>query len=213
MKVAIAERDIVLDTGAVLPLVVLQEREGAGPFFQAYCTARREPVKTTSPGAFIGNALNALTRSLSDGQSCLVDKDADGKFDHALVVAAGGDLERVHYPITPVGYERLNDEPISSDDEVRIRLTGVSKARAKFRIDIVQRGFTQEFDTIHYGGRVVALRRYSSPIDGKMPFVVRLYGADFAIQSADAAQKTVTLSWPATAPHVRHVLPELIEYR
>lgn len=214
VSVKIGEQSAALASGSLLPLVAVQERQGAGPLLSAYCTPRKSPHKVTGTIGLMGLVSNAVQRSWTDAQTCLIDKDTDGKFDHALLIGDGGALERVPHAIAPVDYVVENDAPISPEDEIRIRLAGVSAKHATFILEIVQRGVSQKFETIDTDRGTVAHRVTKSPIKDKLPFVARIYGADFQIVAADATRKTVKLNWAESAPRdVRRVVPETIRLR
>lgn len=214
VSVRIGEQSLTIANDALLPLVEVQEKPGAGPFFKAYCTARKSPPKLTGAIGVMGLLSNSLHRSWTDAQTCLIDKDSDGKFDYALLIGDGGAMERVPHPIEAVGYAVEKDSPISPGDEVIIRLGSVSVKRVTFTLEITQHGVSQTFDAIAMEDGQSADRVTKASIKEGLPAVVHIFGADFRIVAANAAGKTVKLNWPDEArADVRRTIPELVRIR
>ncbi|MFN4097085.1 MAG: hypothetical protein ACK4GG_09980, partial [Sphingomonas sp.] len=100
----IAQQPLRIEDGALLPLVAVQAQPGTGPFLDVFCTPRKGPKKTMGGMGLLGMVGNALHRSWTDAQTCLIDKDGDGRFDHAMLIGDGGAVERVAHPIQSVGF-------------------------------------------------------------------------------------------------------------
>jgi hypothetical protein len=213
VTVTAGDRTVTLTAGTILPLEGLLERQDSRKFFLAYCTPNKQIMPRVTGDVSLGRELGSmLWRSMTDGQTCLADRDRDGSFEQSMVVGAGWGDERTPRTIEPVGYERLDDAPISPKDEVRIRLTGVSATTATFILDIVQRGTALTFDQVGDGSGATD-RKTKVPIAQGLPIPMEIYGASFEILAVDPRAKTVTIHWPEGASlRVRKVIPDTVEY-
>lgn len=212
--VSIAQQPLRIEDGALLPLVAVQAQAGSGPFLDAFCTPRKGPKKTIGGMGLLGMVGNALQRSWTDAQTCLIDKDGDGKFDHAMLIGDGGAVERVAHPIQPVGFAVEQNVPVGAGNEVRIRLSSVSAKRAIFELQIEQRGKTLTFETIESDGAPAVERWTRVQLGSTYPVAAQIFGADFEVVGSDQSRKSVTIRWPETAPRdARREIPELIVYQ
>jgi hypothetical protein len=93
--------------------------------------------------------------------------------------------------------------PISSGDEVRIVLTGVSTKNkdATFRLDIVQQGETRVFDTAGPTRRITKV-----DVKNGLPARDTIYGAPFDIIGIDGAAQTVSIRWPQDVDTVTPII-------
>lgn len=212
LSVTIAGEPFILNADAPLPLVAVQEQRRAGPFIQAFCTPRKSPPRGAGIGA-MGLLGAALMQSWTDAQTCAIDKDRDGRFDHAMLIGAGGAEERVLYPVAPTPYRIGRDLPNSTDDEMRIRVSGVSAKKVTFILDIVQRGEPQKFQRITGDDGVEAWHVNAIRLDAPFPIAVEIFGADFEIVAVDPPKKQVTIRWPDAAPRdARRTIPDVVRY-
>lgn len=212
IAVTIAGEPLVINIDQPLPLVAVQQQRGSGPFLEAYCTPRKSPPRSVGLGG-LGLVGNALMQSWTDAQTCVVDRDRDGRFDHAMVLGTGGVEERVLHGIMPTAYRVHRDLPNSPDDEVRIRVTSVSAKQVRFDLQIIQRGDEQQFRSIRGDDGSVEYRDTRVRVDQGLPADVQIFGADFKVVAVDPARKTVTINWPEAAPRdSRRTIPNLIVY-
>lgn len=214
VAVTIAQQPLRIEKGALLPLVAVQARAGSGPFLDAFCTPRKGPKKTMGGMGLLGMVGNALHRSWTDAQTCLIDKDRDGRFDHAMLIGDGGAVERIPHPIEPVGFAVEQDVPVGPGNEVRIRLSGVSAKRATFELQIEQRGKALTFESIE-SDRLPRVDRWSRvEVGTAQPVSAEIFGANFEVVGSDVARKSVIIRWPDTAPRdSRREMPEMIVYQ
>ncbi len=214
IAVTIAGEPLVINIDQPLPLVAVQQQRGSGPFFDAFCTPRKSPPRSVGLGG-LGLLGNALMQSWTDAQTCVVDRDRDGRFDHAMVLGTGGTEERVLHGIVPTAYRVQRDLPDSpSDNHVRIRLSSVSAKQARFVLEIVQRGDSQQFRSIQGGDGTEAFRDTRVRTDQGLPADGHVFGADFRVIAVDPARKTVTIQWPEDAPRdARRTIPNLVVYQ
>ena len=214
VAVTIAQQPLRIEDGALLPLVAVQAQPGIGPFLDAFCTPRKGPKKTMGGMGLLGMVGNALHRSWTDAQTCLIDKDDDGRFDHAMLIGDGGAVERVAHPIDPVGFAVEQNVPVGPGNEVRIRFTGLSAKRATFELQIQQRGKALTFESIE-SDRSPRVDRWSRvELGTAQPVSAEIFGANFDIVASDVPRKSVTIRWPETAPRdARREMPEMIVYQ
>lgn len=214
VSVTIAQQPLRIEEGALLPLVAVQARAGSGPFLDAFCTPRKGPKKTMGGMGLLGMVGNALHRSWTDAQTCLIDKDGDGRFDHAMLIGDGGAVERIPHPIEPVSFAVAKDVPVGPGNEVRIRLSGVSAKRATFELQIEQRGKALTFESIE-SDRLPTVDRWNRfELGTGQPTAAEIFGANFVVVAADVARKSVIIRWPDSAPRdARREMPETIVYQ
>lgn len=212
--VTIAQQPLRIEDDALLPLVAVQAQPGTGPFLDVFCTPRKGPKKTMGGMGLLGMVGNALHRSWTDAQTCLIDKDGDGRFDHAMLIGDGGAVERVAHPIQSVGFAVEQNVPVGPGNEVRIRLSGVSAKRAIFELQIEQRGKTLTFESIESDGAPSVDRWSRVQLGSVNPVRAQIFGADFEVIASDVPRKSVTIRWPDTAPRdARREMPEMIVYQ
>ena len=199
VTVTAGDRTETLAAGMALPDEILLEAEESKTFFTAFCTPRKAAERGLDGGLggalFGGSLTRSLVRSATDAQFCLVDSDSDGKFDKSMLVGAGWGEVRTPRAITPVGFERRANVPISAEDEVRIQLRAVGKSQVGFRLEIVQQGNKRAFQYIGGSNGVIATRDNWIGTKKGLPQFGEIYGAEFEITAFDRAARTVTIRW------------------
>lgn len=172
----------------------------------AYCTPRTaDPMRKAAGLLVFGLVGQALARSATDGQYCLIDRDRDGQADHSVLVNAGSPAARTPRTIPPVRYTVSPEAIVSEGDKVEILYRG---GRGSFEMKVIQQGKPRFYQTFTYsdgrgkhrldrfmrgdklGGNVV---RYAGP------------GFDFTTSNYDRARSTIKVNWsgimfPAVIP-------------
>ena len=163
----------------------------------AYCTPRTaDPMRKAGGLLVLGLVGQALARSATDGQYCLIDRDRDGQADHSVLVNAGSPAARTPRTIAPIPYRVSPEAIVSEGDKVEILYRG---GRGSFELKVIQQGKARFYQSFTYsdgrgkhrfnrflrgdklGGNVV---RYAAP------------GFDFTTSDYDRARGTIKVSWP-----------------
>jgi hypothetical protein len=196
-----------LKRGAVLQGALLTDKTRVQRI-NAYCTPRIAAERKADKGVAGvllggGSLWRGLIKSATDGQFCLIDADRDGIAEASVLINAGPPAARFAVRIANVRLTPQTMLPISSGDEVRIVLTGVSTKNkdATFRLDIVQQGETRVFDTAGPTRRITKV-----DVKNGLPARDTIYGAPFDIIGIDGAAQTVSIRWPQDVDTVTPII-------
>ena len=175
----------------------------------AYCTPRTADPARKSGGLMLFGVLGqALARSATDGQFCLIDRDRDGQADHSVLVNAGTPTARTPRPIAPTHYVVSPSAIVSEGDKVEILYRG---GRGSFELKIIQQGKARFYESFTYtdGRGSNSLNRFlrGEKLGGNM---VRYAapGFDFTTLDHDPARGTIKIRWLANASSAIIPIPD-----
>jgi hypothetical protein len=218
--VTVGGRSITFSPSTYLPRATLRF-EGAMWDAQGYCTPRVAAERGVDRGSLTGLLLGpklarSLVKSETDAQACLVDTDADGRFDQVALVNAGSasDVARIE----PVSFRVREMAPIGSQDEVRIRYRGFAVATTSpmLELELVQQGRKRAFDRLSVGNG--AQRRtfdHITFVSSKKgwPVAVEILGLTLSVSGVDPATKAMSVEWTKNAAGLRRVvIPDDVKY-
>lgn len=192
-----------IEAGTALPAATLKSTDGE--ILLAFCTPRKGAERKAEKGILGtllggGSLWRAAIRSATDGQFCLIDADRDGHADHSVMINAGTPAARTPVAITPTPLAVGQLVPISSNDEVRIRLTDIAAKsdRISFEFEILQQGEKRGFTS--FSTAAGSAERFIH-INGKKgwPSDVNVAGGRFEIVNVSGPEKQISLRWPENA--------------
>jgi hypothetical protein len=185
--------DIAIETGTIMPATLVSGMPGSASDTLVYCTVSEAPERVVATG-LLGMLSSKILDSLTDGQKCLMDKDDDGRADHAFLLNAGSREDRLPRAIEPQELNVAELREAGAGDLVSITLT--KSKNIEFVIDIEHRGESMKFDSIiGPKNKVKYTKRVSVGKNQTFPINFSVYGAKFQILAFDPQTRSATIEF------------------
>lgn len=173
-----------------------------GPAEQAmFCEdERRGSVGKALTGQMLWGLVAALQPTALETRYCVYDEDADGRFDHAMLLGARGKTGRAPFPIPAAVYQLIEGLPLGGDSIIRLRYAGAAGAPQSVSVDTEVQGFGRMREVATPRSRIALTR---------LPARATIAGAVVTILDYDRATGEATLRIDHELAPGHLILPDL----
>jgi hypothetical protein len=209
VRLSVAGKTDELAAGTLLQAVDVIAPDQPGEIKAGYCTPPRHGERALEHGmgaVLFGGGM--LTRQIAhkaqSGQFCLFDLNGGGRFDEIRYFSSGLPDGTAPEKLNPLPFTKLTIVPVSpsSQDEIRISVSHISRHSLELKLDIIQVGQARVFSSITTTVGI-SYRYLNINLDKSLPQHFQLMGIDFDIVQTDIVDKSVTIRFSGNVDNTR----------
>lgn len=213
LEVSADDRKQTLRLGQALVETMLRFTDPSFANAKSFCVPRL--ADPAAKGGFLARSLlgGAIARSMSDGQFCIVDREANGIAGYSVLVNAGSPAAREPRPMTALPYTLSRGAIVSEGDRVKIRYRG---GKDSFELQIVEQGRPRIFQIFEYRDQI-GRHRFNRWLFGDKitdgTYSVSAPGITFKANDYDSTSSSILIEWPKVERPVVVPIPDEVRIR
>lgn len=163
-----------------------------------FCGELRTNQVANTAGALTLGLTSLATRVARQRRFCVVDTDADSRFDHAFLVGAKRSEDQHMVEIAPTPYSEARNQPSGPEDRIEIRYSGGSLlGRANFPVNFIIGGNRQVIAEMLTGDERGIVRTRANPNfrSDRIPVTLDIGSARLTVLAFDSQTKTARIRY------------------